>query len=83
VSVIILLLVLSAAALSNTDEISTLFSSWLEGRPRMLVKLKIRLLQIATDRCAVLVKRFPTMYNPTEKGYTELLYKGLHPWGYR
>ncbi|GEM_PF-2968738 len=46
VTVIILLLVLGTVTLLNANEISTLISSWLEGRPRMLVKLKIRLPQV-------------------------------------
>ena len=62
-------------------EIQVVVSSWLEGRPRMLVKLEIRLPQVDADSCAVMVRRFPTMYNPTKDGYTELIYRGLHPPG--
>ncbi len=78
VAVTILILVTGVVALTNGDEISVLFGSWLGEKPRMLVRLEIRLPQVDADRCAVIVKRFPTMYNPTENGYTELLYKGVH-----
>ncbi len=80
VSLIVITLLASSivVALSNSDEISILFSSWFEGRPRMLVKLEILLPQVDADRCAVIVKRFPTMYNPTEAGF---LYVGSHPPG--
>jgi len=61
-----------------SDEIQVIVSSWFEGRSRMLVKLEIRLPQVEADRCAVMVRRFPTMYNPTKEGYTELIYRGLH-----
>ncbi len=80
VSLIVITLLVSSivVALSNSDEISILFSSWFEGRPRMLVKLEILLPQVDADNCVVLVKRFPTMYNPTGAGF---LYVGSHPPG--
>jgi len=70
---------LTVAAFS--DEVQVVLSSWLQGRPRVLVRLDIELPNVDAERCLVLVRRFPTMYNPTKDGYTELIYRGLHPPG--
>ena len=78
--VIIALALISAVFIvaALNDELSIIINSWLEGKPRMLIKLKISLPHIEADYCGVLVVRFPTPYNPTKTGYTELLYKSLH-----
>jgi hypothetical protein len=81
IAIPVLILVTIGVMSAYSAEISTLLSSWIEGNPRMLVKLEIRLPQVNADRCAVSVKRFPTMYNPTKDGYVELVYIGLHPPG--
>ena len=77
-AIILTILLGTVVILSAADEISTLFNSWLEGKPRMLVKLEITLPQVDADRCVVIIKRFPTAYNPTEDGYTESIYEGVH-----
>lgn len=80
-AITITVLVLISAVVMVTalnDELSIIINSWLEGKPKMLVKLKISLPHIEADYCGVLVVRFPTPYNPTKTGYTEVLYKSLH-----
>jgi hypothetical protein len=67
-----------AAVVAFNDELSVVISSWLEGRPRMLVKLEVALPKVDADYCGVLVLRFPTPYNPTKNGRVEVVYKGLH-----
>jgi hypothetical protein len=43
----------------------------------MLIKLLIRLPDVSADLCFVMVRRFPTPYNPTRGGLTELVYQGV------
>jgi hypothetical protein len=62
----------------NYREAEALFSSWLGNEPKMLVKLSIWLPNVNADNCFVMVRRFPTPFNPTKNGLTELVYQGIH-----
>ena len=52
-------------------ELQVIVSYWLQGRPRMLVRLDIELPSVDAERCLVLVRRLPTPYNPTKDGWPE------------
>jgi len=65
-----------AVALANNDEVAMLFNSWLEGKPKALVKIHVEIPQINASKCVVEVRRFPSRFNPTEDGYTELIHRG-------
>ncbi|RFA96810.1 hypothetical protein [Pyrobaculum aerophilum] len=73
---------LSVAVLSAQygDDIQLLFNSWLEGKPKALVKLHIHI-PSGYGNCSVIVHRFPTKYNPTADGYTTLIHRGKSPSG--
>jgi hypothetical protein len=60
------------------DNIKLIINSWLGNRPKNIVKLHIHIPRDVNGKCFVLVRRFPTMYNPTEDGYTEKVYAGIH-----
>ena len=66
------------AETSNYDEAKLTINSWLGGKPKVLVKLDMHLPETVKGKCYVLVRRFPTMYNPTKDGYTEKVYAGVH-----
>lgn len=78
--IILLLLLLTPilAVASNYDEAKLTINSWLGKKPKVLVKLDIHLPRDAKGKCYTLVRRFPTMYNPTKDGYTEKVYAGVH-----
>ena len=64
------------------DNIDVLFRSWLEGKPKALVRLNINIPKInESDVCFVAVHRFPTPYNPTKNGTSEVIYRGKVPCG--
>jgi len=82
--VIALALVIPLATLTTmafSEELQVIVSYWLQGRPRMLVRLDIELPRVDAERCFVLVRRFPTPYNPTKDGWPEDIYFGTHPPG--
>ncbi|MCC6047289.1 MAG: hypothetical protein LM571_03775 [Desulfurococcaceae archaeon] len=60
------------------EELQVIVSYWLQGRPRMLVRLDIELPSVDAERCLVLVRRFPTPYNPTKDGWPEDIYFDTH-----
>jgi hypothetical protein len=64
--------------LITTPELQVLVSSWLSNEPKMLIKLLIELPVVSADSYLVMVRRFPTLYNPTRDGLTEEVYLGLH-----
>jgi hypothetical protein len=64
--------------LTTTPELQVLVNSWLSNEPKMLIKLLIELPVVSADSCLVIVRRFPTSYNPTRDGLTEEVYLGLH-----
>ncbi|WP_290597150.1 MULTISPECIES: hypothetical protein [unclassified Archaeoglobus] len=69
-----------AVAMASNDEVSILFNSWLGGKPLGLVKMKIKIPEVKNARsCFVAVHRFPTPSNPTEKGLSEVVYRGKVP----
>ena len=78
--IITVLVLISAVTMvvAFNDDLSIVINSWIEGKPRMLIKLKISLPHVEADYCGLIVLRFPTTYNPTKTGYAEMLYKGLH-----
>jgi len=71
---ILLLLVIG----TYDDNIKSVTNSWMGNKPKNLVKLYIHIPNDAKGKCFVLVRRFPTMYNPTKDGYTEKVYAGVH-----
>ncbi|WP_456468629.1 hypothetical protein [Archaeoglobus sp.] len=76
--VVLLLLVVSgvATAMAANDEISIIFNSWLEGKPKGIVRLNIETPK-TDDVCFIAVHRFPTPYNPTEKwNQSDVVYRG-------
>ena len=77
VVIIIFLLMASAMILATYLEALVLFTYWMTNQPAMLIKLLIRLPDVSADLCFVMVRRFPTPYNPTRGGLTELVYQGV------
>lgn len=77
VTILLSIVILSA---QYGDDIQLLFNSWLEGKPKALVKLHIHI-PSGYGNCSVIVHRFPTKYNPTADGYTTLIHRGKSPSG--
>ncbi len=63
-----------AVAMAANDEMSILFNSWLEGKPLALVKIRVETPK-ADGVCFIAVHRFPTSYNPTKNGTSEVIYR--------
>ena len=81
---IALALVIPLATLTTvafSEELQVILSYWLQGRPRMLVRLDIEIPSVDAERCSVLVRRFPAPYNPTKDGWPEDIYFDTHPPG--
>ena len=62
----------------SINETKVLVSDLTGYKSEVLVKLDIHIPREARGRCFVLVRRFPSMYNPTYDGYTEKVYVGVH-----
>ncbi len=78
--IVIAAVLIAAAALALlNDESQQLCRSWLEGNPKALVKISVSV--PPGDECFVAVHRFPTDYNPTEKGRSKVVYRGVVPCG--
>ena len=75
---IIVVVFLTLLIATSFDEIKLTISNWLGNKPKILVKLDIHIPKDAKGKCFVLVRRFPSMYNPTRDGYTEKVYAGVH-----
>jgi hypothetical protein len=79
IAMVLLIVIASATTpLATIPETQILFNSWLGNEPKMLIKLSIGLPNVNADLCFVIVRRFPTPYNPTKDGLTELIYQGIH-----
>ncbi len=74
---ILLIIIPTITLAASNDSVQVVINSWLSNKPKMLLKLNIHLPQEG-DQCFVLVRRFPTMYNPTPNGATEKIYAGVH-----
>ncbi len=76
---VLLVLLLGSAlsfAVTTYNEVDVLFKSWLEGKPKGVVRLNIETPK-SDDVCFVAVHRFFTPYNPTEKwNQTDIVYRG-------
>ncbi len=78
-AVVLLLLTACGVAVATAvnDDVSVLFNSWLEGKSKGVVKVKVNVPEVkGAKSCFVAVHRFPTSYNPTEKGLSEVVYRG-------
>jgi len=80
---VILLLLPMVVAASQQDDLSVLFNSWLEGKPKALIKLNVEIPKVeGAEKCFLAVHRFPTPYNPTkDPKYTDIVYRGVVPCG--
>ncbi|RSN72395.1 MAG: hypothetical protein DSO07_13040 [Thermoproteota archaeon] len=80
---VILLLLPMVVAASQQDDLSILFNSWLEGKPKALIKLNVEIPKVeGAEKCFLAVHRFPTPYNPTkDPKHTEIVYRGVVPCG--
>lgn len=64
------------------DDLYTVFMSWTSGEPKIMVKLELSIPYISQiDKCAVVVRRLPSLGRPTVDDYSEEVYKGLHSAG--
>ncbi len=77
-AIILILVFLAPLIATSYDETRLTINSWLGNKPKILVKLDIHIPKNAKGKCYVLVRRFPSMYNPTRDGYTEKVYAGIH-----
>jgi len=69
-------------AYSNSDDLQLLFSNWLSGKPKAMVKLIVNTPSAPQiSYCYVAVRRLPTPMEPTSSGYSELIYFGRVPGG--
>ncbi|MCX8184793.1 MAG: hypothetical protein RMI56_00750 [Sulfolobales archaeon] len=62
---------------SYSDDLLTVFSSWLSGEPTVMVKLEIPVSRVDADSCAVAVRRLPTMLRPTATWHSEEVYNSM------
>ncbi|MEM1633638.1 MAG: hypothetical protein QXE68_05420 [Sulfolobales archaeon] len=60
------------------DDLAVVFNSWLSGEPKIMVKLEIHIPPVQAELCTVHVRKLPTPYRPTETGFSEQVYAGLH-----
>jgi len=77
-AIILIVVFLAPLIATSYDEARLTINSWLGNKPKILVKLDIHIPKDAKGKCFVLVRRFPSMYNPTRDGYTEKVYAGIH-----
>lgn len=67
---------------SYGDDIAILFISWLEGKPKALIRFNIDIPKtVDGDYCFIAIHRFSTPYNPTPRGYSLPIYRGKVPCG--
>ncbi len=60
------------------DDLSVVFSSWADGKPKMMVKLEIPVPGVGADFCYVAVMRFPGRLRPTKANELEMVHSGRH-----